>query len=1035
MADKIDSLEIEIESSSKEAVSRINDLVNALKRLKTATGTNFKNPISSFSDGVTSTRRSSSTKKENFQSKSKTVAGDSLPGVETISKAIDSARQKYEELIQYADTNSGKITRDAASEVLRQISAEQESLNKILDRIDTGVGQLPKESAELYAALDDLKSAENQFKDIWNRPAPQIIDVKSIQAATDSATKFQEALNATKEATDPVVTQMEKLKEETVKVYASVNLLKGALSIAVSAGKALGKISLKGITAGILTAGKYITDKFTSPFKTAIKTVTAWKNAIGRIMFYRAIRGAIRMVTDGFKEGVENLYQYSKIAGTQFAPAMNSLATSAQYFRNSLGAMVAPLIQSIAPAVDFLIDKFVALLNVIGKTFAALTGRSTYSQAIKLPKDYAEATDNASKSMNKFLLGIDELNIMSEPSGGAGAAADYGSMFEEVEVPSETMDWAAKIKEAIKSGDWAGAGYILADKLNEIVSGIDTESLGKKIGSWVQNGINAYNGFMDKFNFEEVGSKVAKFFNGLGNSINPQSLGKALSQKIKAGIDLAYGFVSNFNFSVFGEWVSSAVNGFFENIDFAKAGQTVATALTGITEAIYSFAIGIDWENISSQISSFFINAINGISDWAKGFDFKKAGKDIYSSLKNAIQGINYTKLASSFARGLGSAIGGAAGFVVGFIGNFVGDVVRSISNYFSQYIGELDGDWLENGMHIVSGILKGILDGLVNIGKWIVDNIFKPFIQGFKDAFGIHSPSTVMAEQGGYIIQGLLNGILNALISVGTWINDNIFSPIVNAFKSLFGIDGETSSVFVNFGTSLIGGLKFGIASAWSAITGFFAEKIESLKVNLSNAWANIKDTASTAWEGITNTIAGAFNGLKELIKAPINAIIGFVEKMANGIIKGINTAVGALNNLKIDIPDWIPGIGGNKLGFNIGKLSEISIPRLADGGMVNQGQMFIAREAGPELVGQIGNRTAVANNDQIVSGISEGVEEANIGVINAVYAMANQIVNAINSKDGGIYLDGKQLARAMQGYNAQAERNKGSSFVRVGV
>ena len=68
-----------------------------------------------------------------------------------------------------------------------------------------------------------------------------------------------------------------------------------------------------------------------------------------------------------------------------------------------------------------------------------------------------------------------------------------------------------------------------------------------------------------------------------------------------------------------------------------------------------------------------------------------------------------------------------------------------------------------------------------------------------------------------------------------------------------------------------------------------------------------------------------------------------------------------------------------------------------MANGGFVDSGQMFIARESGPEMVGTIGNRTAVANNAQIVAGIASGVAEANVDVVNAIYASINQVIGAI--------------------------------------
>ena len=84
----------------------------------------------------------------------------------------------------------------------------------------------------------------------------------------------------------------------------------------------------------------------------------------------------------------------------------------------------------------------------------------------------------------------------------------------------------------------------------------------------------------------------------------------------------------------------------------------------------------------------------------------------------------------------------------------------------------------------------------------------------------------------------------------------------------------------------------------------------------------------------------------------------------------------------------------------------------------------MFIAREDGPELVGQIGNRAAVANNDQIVDGIAS----ANTGVINAVMAIGAMITKAVNDKDTTVSLDGRQVSRRLYKYNQQTQREKGA-------
>ena len=187
----------------------------------------------------------------------------------------------------------------------------------------------------------------------------------------------------------------------------------------------------------------------------------------------------------------------------------------------------------------------------------------------------------------------------------------------------------------------------------------------------------------------------------------------------------------------------------------------------------------------------------------------------------------------------------------------------------------------------------------------------------------------------------------------------------------------------------------------------------------------------SETSYTTIFDRISDALGGTKDTIKSVINSILEFIERMANGVVKGINRVINALNRLKIDVPDWVTDLTGiSNFGFNIPTLSEISIPRLAEGGFPEQGQMFIAREAGAEMVGSIGRRTAVANNDQIVSGIAGGVAEANEEQ-NALLREQNSLLRAILEKDSGVYLDGKNLTNSVEKY----QRERGRVLITGGV
>ncbi len=137
---------------------------------------------------------------------------------------------------------------------------------------------------------------------------------------------------------------------------------------------------------------------------------------------------------------------------------------------------------------------------------------------------------------------------------------------------------------------------------------------------------------------------------------------------------------------------------------------------------------------------------------------------------------------------------------------------------------------------------------------------------------------------------------------------------------------------------------------------------------------------------------------------KNVVNGLIGLFEGMANGIIKCINFVIGALNKISVKIPSYVPKIGGQTFGFNISTINEISIPRLAEGGFVDNGQVFIANEAGPELVGSIGKKTAVANTKQIVEGISGGVASGNTPLI-ALMQEQNQLIKKLLEKENTVH------------------------------
>ena len=177
----------------------------------------------------------------------------------------------------------------------------------------------------------------------------------------------------------------------------------------------------------------------------------------------------------------------------------------------------------------------------------------------------------------------------------------------------------------------------------------------------------------------------------------------------------------------------------------------------------------------------------------------------------------------------------------------------------------------------------------------------------------------------------------------------------------------------------------------------------IDGIKGFFSTLWEDVKGIWNGAGEWFQTNVVDA---ITKAFKAFVNTALGIFEGMLNGIINAINWVLGVVNSV-------ITFFGGSPVTL----LQQVSIPRLEDGGFVDEGQLFIAREAGAEMVGGIGQRTAVANNDQIVEGISAGVSSANDNVVAAIYAL----LDAVENKDMTVNIGDEEVGRSYDRYSTK--------------
>jgi methyl-accepting chemotaxis protein len=156
-------------------------------------------------------------------------------------------------------------------------------------------------------------------------------------------------------------------------------------------------------------------------------------SSLKRIAYYRMIRSIIKGITQSLKEGVTNLYEWSSAHGGHFASTMDSLSESVKYLKNALGTLAAPLIESVAPAINTIIDALVDMINAFNMAIAALNGQDTYTVAVRGSKAYAneleKAAENAAKTKKEIketILGFDEINKLQAVTTGGGGGSSGG---------------------------------------------------------------------------------------------------------------------------------------------------------------------------------------------------------------------------------------------------------------------------------------------------------------------------------------------------------------------------------------------------------------------------------------------------------------------------------------------------------------------------------------------------------------------------------------------------------------------------------
>lgn len=395
--------------------------------------------------------------------------------------------------------------------------------------------------------------------------------------------------------------------------------------------------------------------KLLSPLDAAQEKLKHLKYAFATVLTYGTIYRVMGLFKTGLTDGLDNLYQYSLITGNQFAASMDSAATSLLYLKNSIAAAAAPLINALAPALDFVVDKVVTLLNRFNQLVSALSGKTTYTKAVKQQTKYAEAVkdtsdaeDDAKKKadeLKRSLTSFDEIHALDDNSSKDSSSSkknpsgteipDYGGMFTEENIDGGIADFAKSLKDTIAKGDWQSLGKMLADKVNSAIDAIDWQGAGKKFGYGLNGIIQTSYYFLKYTDFAKIGNRFAQF------------LDMALAQ-----------------------------------VDFSKAGGLLVRKFTSLLDLIGGFLYGLNWGLVTKSITDFWTGFFDEWSAWLDEHDWTDIGEIFQRKLQQAIDNLDFDAIASSFWTAVSKSFRAAVDVNFGFYDK-ISDELNAIMELF----------------------------------------------------------------------------------------------------------------------------------------------------------------------------------------------------------------------------------------------------------------------------------------------------------------------------------------------------------------
>lgn len=847
------------------------------------------------------------------------ISDSSIKSLRGVSSAINSIA-KIPSITKKLDSK----TLDDFAEVCKKVASAISPLASKLDKVGRSFSSLPSKiksainstthfSSANQKASTSLSSLASQLENVKKRAA-QLVSLKAIATyLANAVTKFNDFY----EATDLFNNAMGELSGQATELISKMESLLGIdpteamtniatiQSLATSFGLASDKayILSKNLTQLAYDESSYWNKDTATTFTAISSAISGELEPIRRLgVDLSQARLQQELLALGFNKQVSSLSQADKavlryiaimkqttnvqgnLAQTISSPAnmVRILKSEISQLAKAVGQLLYPAFKAILPvliaAVDLIKEFVVSLASVFGQKIEFTDFSKTQKDiggVTDAMDDTADATKAAAKAAKDYTMGFDELNIIdpsqnSGSSGSGGGAA--GNLLGDVDLSQYDM-----------FKDYAGSAV---DEIKAKLKSLDSFQIGTQIGEQLNKLMGMIYDAIHSVDWASLGAVFADGINGLVDSVDWDLFGRLLADRFIIEFELLGGFLSQLDWTSVLNAFIDGFSGFFHELSDWIATVDWTSIGKQLTDKISDALQNADIEKLARVLFNFITDSINAVSDFLAGTDSYQLGQDLVDFAIRAVTSVDWAGLAQAIGRFFGEA------FIEAL--DFMGGLVSRIADYFEKKVAE--GPFDNVGLNIVYGIYYGIQDAITNVASWIVENVFNPFINGFKSAFGINSPSTVMAEQGGYIIAGLKKGITDAISSV-TETAKKILSAIKSAFDnfSLFDIGKNLIQGLINGVNNMIETAKNAVANVGNAVidkvknvlgihspSTVFAEIGGYIDQGLANGITAAISYVATAMQGVVAAVQEKGN---ELIAAGSTQAANYVTGFLNGL------------------------------------------------------------------------------------------------------------------------------------------------------